>query len=212
MELTYGYASTAFTRLTGCENALLWYGLSDDNITLREKFLICGEADEQTAADQIVACLAQYRGTEKDALLLLVKEKRKAWIQQFAARLKPLGFKKKGNTWRKPLEGNYELEFYLQKSSYADEYYFNVYIQPIGCTSHMRCYFNRLGSGTFDWQSLTPEETEAFLDKTILPPLQRLMETPFPVLGHDPIIWKGCNCDHFRCPTCWVQKNVWEAK
>ena len=212
LELTYGYGSTAFTRLTGCENTLVWYGLSDDDITLREKFLICEDADEQTAAELIAAYLAQYRGTEKDALLLLVKEKRKAWIGQFAARLKPLGFKKKANTWRKPLEGSFELAFYLQKSSYADEYYFNVCIQPIGCTSHMRCYYTRLGSGTFDWQSLTPAETETFLDKTILPPLHKLLATPFPVLGNNPAIWKGCICDHSLCPACWVRKNVWEAK
>lgn len=212
MELTYGYGSTAFTRMAGDENALLFYGLSDDDITLREKFLICDEADGQTAAVRIAAFLETYRGTEKDALLALAKEKRKAWIGQFAARLKPLGFKKKANSWTKRLEDGYELIFYLQKSSYADEYYFNVYLEPSGCSSHMRCLHTRLGNGTFDWQSLTPEETEFFLDKTILPPLRKLMDTPFAVLGNDPMIWKGCICDHSLCPTCWVQKNVWEAK
>jgi len=212
IEITYGCGSTAFTRMSGCENALLQYGLSDDDITLREKFLICDEADEQTAADRIAAFLRQYRGTEKDTLLTLAKEKRKAWIGQFAARLKPLGFRKKATTWTKPLEGSFELEFYLQKSSFADEYYFNVRIQPKGSTSYMRCLNTRLGSDTFDWQSLTPEETEFFLDHTILPPLRKLMDTPFEVLGRDPWVWERCSCDHSLCPACWVMKNFRETK
>lgn len=212
MELTYGYGSTAFTRMAGCENALLWYGLSNDDITLREKFLICDEADEQIAADRVAAFLDRYRCTEKDALLALAKEKRKAWIGQFAARLKPLGFKKTGNTWTKPLEDNYELSFYLQKSSYADEYYFNVGIGPRDNDTWMCCLNTRLGSGTFDWQSLTPAETEFFLDKTILPPLHKLLSTPFATLGRDPWLWERCHCDHSKCPTCWVQKNAREAR
>ena len=212
VELTYGYASTAFTRMAGDENALIHYGLNDDNITLREKFLICSESDEQIASDKISAICAQYRGTEKDALLLLSKEKRRAWIQQFAARLKPLGFRKKANTWTKALEDNFVLIFQLQKSSYGDEYYFNVTIKPRESDSHMHCLHNRLGTGTFDWQALTPEETEFFLDKTILPPLRKLIDTPFTILGQDPELWKRCNCNHFLCPHCWVAKNVWEAK
>lgn len=206
LEVTYGYGSTAFTRMAGDENALLFYGLSNDDITLREKFLICDEADEQTAASLIATFLEKYHGTEKDALLLLAKNKRKAWISQFAVRLKPLGFRKKGNTWTKPLEGNYDLSFNLQKSSYADEYYFNVAICPRDSDAWMCCLNTRLGSGTFDWQSLTPEETEAFLDKTILPPLRRLIDTPFAALGWDPWLWERCHCDHSLCPVCWVAK------
>ena len=121
LEVTYGLASTAFTRMAGDENALGWYGLSDPDITLRENFLVCDDSDAETLAAQIAAFFSRYRGTEKDALLDLAREKRKAYIAQFAAALKPLGFKKKATTWTRPLD-SFELVFNLQKSAYADEY------------------------------------------------------------------------------------------
>ena len=40
IEIVYGYASTAFTRRAGDEKALLESGISDENITIREKVLL----------------------------------------------------------------------------------------------------------------------------------------------------------------------------
>ena len=77
LEVTYGLASTAFTRMAGDENALAFYGLSDPDITLRENFLVCDDSDAETLAAQIAGFFSRYRGTEKDALLDLAKEKRK---------------------------------------------------------------------------------------------------------------------------------------
>ena len=211
LEVTYGLASTAFTRMAGDENALALYGLSDTDITLRENFLVCDDSDAETLSAQIAAFFSRYRGTEKDALLDLAKEKRKAYIAQFAAALKPLGFKKKATTWTRPLD-SFELIFNLQKSAYADEYYYNIRFQPAGSRDYRRCHESRISPGTLDWQALTPEELDFFLKRTLLPTLQKFLETPLPELGRDPKIWKCCHCDHSLCPRCWVEKNVWEAK
>ena len=211
IEITYGLASTAFTRMAGDENALNWYGLSDTNITLRENFLVCDDADAETLATQIAAFFSRYRGTEKDALLDLAREKRKAYIAQFAAALKPLGFKKKATTWTRPLD-SFELIFNLQKSAYADEYYYNIRFQPAGSRDYRRCHESRITPGPLDWQALTARELDFFLNRTLLPTLQKFLETPLSELGRDPKIWKCCHCDHFLCPRCWVEKNVWEAK
>lgn len=211
LEVTYGLASTAFTRMAGDENALGWYGLSDPDITLRENFLVCDDSDAETLAAQIAAFFSRYRGTEKDALLDLAREKRKAYIAQFAAALKPLGFKKKATTWTRPLDA-FELIFNLQKSAYADEYYYNIRFQPAGSRDYRRCHESRISPGTMDWQALTAQELDFFLKRTLLPTLQKFLETPLPELGRDPKIWKCCHCDHSLCPRCWVEKNVWEAK
>ena len=211
LEVTYGLASTAFTRMAGDENALALYGLSDTDITLRENFLVCDDSDAETLSAQIAAFFSRYRGTEKDALLDLAKEKRKAYIAQFAAALKPLGFKKKATTWTRPLDA-FELIFNLQKSAYADEYYYNIRFQPAGSRDYRRCHESRISPGALDWQALTPEELDFFLKRTLLPTLQQFLETPLPELGRDPKIWKCCHCDHSLCPRCWVEKNVWEAK
>lgn len=211
VEVTYGYASTTFSRMAGDENALAFYGLSNADITLREVYLICDEADETTAAAQISALRAKYRGTEKDALLAIAGEKRKAFIARIAARLKPLGFRKKANTWTKALE-QFELVFNLQKSAYADEYYYNIFFQPQDSRSHLRCYYTRVSPGTMDWQALTAEEMDFFLDRTLVPALRRFLETPLTELGQDPQVWKGCTCSRRQCSTCWIRKNLWEAK
>lgn len=211
IEITYGYASTAFTRMAGDENALAFYGLSNTDITLRETFLICEEAEEAIASAHVSALQAKYRGTEKDALLAIAKEKRTSFIAQIASRLKPLGFRKKANTWTRALDP-FELVFNLQKSGYADEYYFNILFQPKDSRTHQRCYYTRISPGTMDWQALSPAEMDFFLDRTLVPALQKFLETPLPELGRDPIIWKGCTCDRKHCPACWVKKNLWEAK
>ena len=211
LEVTYGLASTAFTRMAGDENALAFYGLSDTDITLRENFLVCDDSDAETLAAQIAGFFSRYRGTEKDALLDLAREKRKAYIAQFAAALKPLGFKKKATTWTRPLD-SFELIFNLQKSAYADEYYYNIRFQPAGSRDYRRCHESRISPGTMDWQALTAQELDFFLKRTLLPTLQKFLETPLPELGRDPKIWKCCHCDHSLCPRCWVEKNVWEAK
>ena len=157
----------------------------------------------------------RFRQTEKDDLLTEVKAKRKAFIQQIAVKLKPMGFKKKSNNWTRPVEDDCSLVFEAQKSSFSDEYYFNVYIGKNG-TNHFRvCYYTRVFPGEMcpmDWQALSKDEFEVFLNHTVVPALERIISTPLHELGKFPSIWSCCSCDRKKCERCWVEKNLWEAK
>ena len=215
IEATYGYASTAFTRMAGDENALAQWGVSDENITIREIFLICGEEDEILAKQKIGDMYAAYAKTQKDELLLIAKEKRKAFIGQIHGKLKPLGFKKKANTWTRTLADPYYLMFNAQKSAFSDAYYFNLYIGKNGTNDYGDCYFTRIapnGMSPMDWQALTKEEFDFFLEKSVVPELEKIIVTPLEALGQMPRYWSGCHCNHEKCGSCWMQKNLWEAK
>lgn len=215
IEVTYGYASTAFTRLVGCENSLIESGVRDEEITIREKTVICDEADEAAARNQIAQMYERYLQTPKDELLIEAKAKRKAFIQQIAVKLKPMGFKKKANTWTRVLEGDYYLMFNAQKSSFSDEYYFNVYIGKNGTNVYGDCYYTRVFPGDMcpmDWQALSKDEFEYFLNRTVVPALEQIIHTPLRELGKLPSVWERCSCDRKKCDQCWVEKNLWEAR
>lgn len=217
VDVTYGCASTAFTLMANDADALTTLGVSDDEITLRARLSIHDAADEDRAAQTICQMYGQFRNVEKDDLLALAKEKRKAFIHQIAVRLKPLGFKKKGNTWRREMPQGLTLAFNLQKSSYSDVYYFNVDLHRedlvgFGCYSHRvspEGYADK--KWTMDWQLISPEALSAFLDECLLPHLTWFIDTPYEILGADPVVWKHCFCQRSCCEHCWVQKNVWEA-
>lgn len=215
VEVTYGYASTAFTRMAGDENALCEWGISDGDITIREKFIICDEADETTAKSKIAEMYTAYRHTQKEDLLLFAKEKRKAFIQQIHAKLKPLGFKKKGNTWTYALTDTYYLMFNAQKSAFSDEYYFNLSIGKNGTNDYGDCYDTRIALADMfrmDWQILDKEEFDFFLDKSVVPELEKIIGTPLTELGQISSYWTGCHCNHKKCESCWMKNNLWEAK
>lgn len=215
VEVVYGYASTAFTRMAGCENCLIESGVCDEDITIREKIIICDEADEGTARNQITGMYERYLQTPKDALLIEATAKRKAFIQQIAVKLKPMGFRKKANTWTKLLEGNYSLTFNAQKSAFSDEYYFNVYIEKNGSNLYGDCYYTRVFPGDMcpmDWQALNSDEFEFFLNRAVVPALEQIINTPLWELGKLPSVWSRCSCDRKKCEQCWVEKNLWEAR
>ena len=215
IKAVYGYASTAFTRFTGDENALIGWGVTDADITIREKFIICDDADEKTARSLIADMYNQYLQTQKDDLLTFAREKRKAFIKHIALKLKALGFKKKANTWKRALDGEYYLMFNAQKSSFSDEYYFNVSIGKNGTDKYGDCYETRLapqGMYPMDWQALSYEEFEFFLNNTVIPALEEIISTPLTELGKKQSYWLGCSCDRKECHCCWMQKNIWEAK
>jgi len=215
IEVAYGYASTAFTRMAGAENALVEWGVSDEDITIREKMIICDEADEIIAKSKIAEMYDTYLHTPKDELLLFAKEKRKAFIQQIQAKLKPLGFKKKANTWTRSLTDTYYLMFNAQKSSFSDEYYFNLYIGKNGTNDYGDCYYTRIAPADMspmDWQALNKEEFDFFLDKSVVPEVEKIICTPLAELGKKPSYWIGCHCNRQKCESCWQQKNLWETK
>lgn len=213
IEVVYGYASTAFTCFAGYENALIESGVPDEDITIREKYIICDDCDEKSVRPLIADMYNRYSQTQKDDLLTFAKEKRKAFIQQIAVKLKPLGFKKKANTWTRALDGGYYLMFNAQKSSFSDEYYFNVYIGKNGTNEYGDCYYTRVapqGMCPMDWQALTKEKIDFFLEETVLPALSKIISTPLNELGKITTYWLGCHCKRDKCESCWIEKNLWD--
>lgn len=214
IEVTYGYASTAFTRMAGDKNALLERGVLDEYVTVREKAIICDETDEATTKSKIAKMYEAHLHTQKDDLLLFAKEKRKAFIQQIHSKLKPLGFKKKANTWTYALTDIYYLMFNAQKSAFSDEYYFNLYIGKNGTNEYGDCYYTRIAPASMspmDWQALDKEEFDFFLDKSVVPELEKIIGTPLTELGQIASYWEGCHCERKKCKICWMKKNLWEV-
>lgn len=215
VEVVFGFASTAFTRMAGDENALVEFAVDDDDINIREKVTLRNDYDEEFASTKIQKLYDMYCDTEKDELLKAAKEKRKEFIHQIAIRLKPLGFKKKANTWTRPLEKDYYLMFNAQKSSFADSYYFNVYIGKYGTDDYGDCFYTRVAPEKMypmDWQLASKEQIDYFLDKILVEDmLSLIINTPLKDLGKMQFIWEGCLCDRERCEMCWVEKNLWES-
>lgn len=213
VEVVYGCASTAFTLMANDADALISLGISDQEINLRARVVLRGGED----APAIRAMYDRFRTVEKDELLALAKEKRKAFIREIALRLKPLGFRKTGNTWRREMPAGMILAFNLQKSSYSDVYYFNVDMYRAGVVG-LGCYDDRVPLDdackvwTMDWQLISSEDLADFLDRRLLPRLRWLIDTPYAELGASPEYWARCGCRRTCCEHCWVHKNMWEAK
>ncbi len=215
IKIVYGYASTAFTKMAGDENSLIENGILDEDINLREKIIIYNNTDEETANTKIQTMYAQYLHTEKDELIKLTKEKRKQFINKITTKLKPLGFKKKSNSWTKPLDTNYYVMFNAQKSDFADEYYFNIYIGKNGTNDYGDCYYTRIAPNSespIDWQTISTDELELFLENTAVTALQDIINTPLQMLGKRKNVWSACTCSRKECAECWVEKNLWEVQ
>lgn len=205
--LMYGYASTAFTRFAGSEQELTKHGVSDIDITIREKAVISQQSQEAAVRASIADMYHRYQQTEKAALLACAKEKRKAFLNQISLLLKPLGFRKKGNSWTRPLTADFYLMFNAQKSIFSDEYYFNVYIGKNGTNCYGDCYYTRIfpqGPYPADWQGLSQAQWDTFFSGTMVPTLDHILRTPLEELGADPDYQRHCYCNRTLCSTCWM--------
>lgn len=223
----YGFASTAFTRMAGCENSLNERGIWEEDNCLRFYGEIRTESEALSVLEDAGQRFRQYRGTEKEALLKLIQEKRKAFLHQIDLVMKPLGFRKKGNQWHKPLGEHIVLKFWADKSTYVDKYYFEVKIFSTASNRGLWCFTERLDkvsvdkfrvqgkvfdSEYFDWQLQSGEELASILDRAVTQYLLPLQSLPLPELGAQPEMWKRCICPRDRCESCWIQKNLWEAR
>lgn len=209
--VVYGYASTAFTRMEGPDALKTWGCLE---VTLCEAVHIPFGGDPAPAAARIQALHDAHRGVDRDGVLALAKEKRKAFIASIARRMKPLGFRKTRNNWALVRPDGVEVTLVLQKSMYADGYYFNLEMRPAEAAHFHRCVHTRIlldGEQCLPWQELGEDVLAAYLDGSLLPAVTHLITAPLTDLGRDPAIWAECACDRRQCETCWVAKNCWEA-
>lgn len=156
-------------------------GTSDDSIHLRFYLEIRSEEDAPLAMDRIMEFHHAYGSWGKDAILALVKEKRKAFMAQITDVLKPLGFRKKGNEWCRKEEDGGVRHFWAEKSSYSDLYGFSTAAsypeqQPTHPPYRLICLepprsavwdSGRNASHLFDWQLHTKDDLMAVLDRFI---------------------------------------------
>lgn len=213
IEVIYGYGSTAFTLMNCCENSLNESGIDDDDITIRKKVLILPEDQTHAAANCISEMYQAYRYIEKDELLKIARQQRKEFINKIAVRLKPLGFKKKKNSWKKFLNDEFYIMFEAQKSSFSDEYYFNIFIDTDKQEFGRECFYCRVFPEELcplDWQLYPHDKFISFLEDNVIALLSHIINTPLAELGKEKMIWEGCNCERDICNVCWVEKNLWE--
>ena len=225
--VVYGVISTAVFWSEGDRNFFKQFGRSDDDCNLRFYIEVMSVDDETNARGEICRLYEEYLHIEKDALLATVKERRKQFIQQITNVLKPLGFRKKGNQWRKPLSENIMLQFWADKDPYSDLYYFEVDIYALNPPGGVWCYSKRLDTkGTdifdwkgysephrrFDWQLQSTEDLLEIVNRAYEEELHPFIVYGIEEMGKKPFVWQGCFCNRKHCESCWVEKNLWEAK
>lgn len=223
--IVYGVISTAVFWTEGDWDYFKQVGCSDDGCNLRFYVEILSGDDQTEANHKIKKLYEEYLHIHKDTLLATVKENRKRFIQQITDVLKPLGFRKKGNQWHKPLSDDIMLQFWADKDPYSDLYYFEVDIYSTNPPGGAWCYHKRLDTkGTdvfdwkdysephrrFDWQLQSAEELIEIVKRAYEEDMRPIIETDLIELGKQSFVWQRCICRRKHCPNCWVEKNIWE--
>lgn len=188
-------------------------GIVSNDCNLRFFHEVSSEQEWYEAKNAIRKCYHDYLDWSKDALLAHIKELRKAFIQRFTVRLKPLGFRKNSNHWKRTIHEQFSFEVNAQKSSYSDEYYVNLYIAPSEGIAYPDCFSTRVMLGSdylCDWQLTPAEEIERGLDRMMDEIVRPVLELELVELGRQAFIQLNCHCRHKRCKSCWVEKNYWE--
>ena len=229
VEIYYGFASTAFTKMVGCSDALKKHGVDSDEIAIRNMIKYTYGEDEYPCLDAIKSFYNQYNSYSKDELLTLAKEKRKEFINAINLKLKSLGLKKKGTTWSIQLNQCYKLSFFVDKSRFCDCYGFYYEINnvenahPVNrCHSGQIAYEYKSQRYDFNWQCYSKAELDKFFEfisKDILLPIINADVTNFGELIeklnflHRPRLYKSTkdeirfynefHCDSDKCPNCY---------
>lgn len=212
LDVLYGFCSTAF--MAGDEDFFEKYGKDESDCNLRYCLTIESDSDEEKSKELIEGLYILYRNTEKDELLNIVKERRKAFLHRFTELLKPIGFKKKGNKWTKQFADEYILTFEAQKSAYSDQYYFNISIDRVESANQVGCYNRRVDTNSecvYNWQLMSDTQIEDLLTATE-EKINAILDTSIEMLGKQKWVWEHCMCSRKHCDVCWVEKNMWEAK
>ncbi len=209
VDVLYGFASTACMK--GDEDWFSHYGADSYDCHVRQMLCISEEYGEDLARQEITDFYNEYTSLSKDEILLLKKERQKAFLNHFTLTLKPLGFKKKGNKWIKELEMGYVLTFHAQKSAFSDEYYFNVLVS-LPNVVFPACFHSRVvmfGRDIYNWQLMSEEQIENLIKFAMDNYITPILTTPLLNLGKTDFVCESCNCPRNKCKNCWVDHNLW---
>ena len=215
--ICYGLASTAFTRMSACENVLTEYGILNEEACVRFFLYLKEPEDVETAEGIIREKLAPYAGMGKDELLSLVRDRRKQFLNSIHSVLKSAGFKRKGSRWTRPYSDDYLLHFLADKSAFCDSYRFVVTIE-----SNRKKYQNYSWCSNFaynpawedaydpesafrfDWQLNTREELMKLLQDFLREYVEPVNRGGMDALGKQEYIRKRCGCKRDCCDGCWI--------
>ncbi len=164
--ILYGFASTTFM---GDEEWFLNHGSCIDECQVRNIICICDEESEAGARTSISDFYEQYKNYSKEEILAVKKERQKEFLSHFARALKPLGFKKKGTKWTRALDNGRALTFDAQKSSFSDQYYFNVTVHHASNLYAIHSYERVVmyDSDIYNWQLMTGEQIDNLIEYTL---------------------------------------------
>ncbi len=210
IRVVFGCGSTAFTKFPRCENELIDNGFFDNaDINVRRELILSDSESESFAEKEIKEFFSQFYGMEKDALLSSSKERRKAFINSISEKLKPLGFKKKGNTWKYPFSDSRSLEFLLY-SRFSDEYRCELYIFKEKIFPP--CYYEIIPFNEkilfIDWQLIDKKLLDHFIDNQIVKRLNEIINIGLEEFSKDPIARKNSFCHHDKCEHCWMKQTL----
>ena len=189
-------------------------GCSNEDINIRRCLKITSEADEVEAEKRIKAFYDEHAGLTKEEILAKSKELRKEFIKVITDKLKPLGFKKKSNHWRKPLENGFYIEFSADKSTYSDSYQFDTRILREDVVASI-CYRNVpkynadcvIYNVYFNWQLTSREAFARLLDEGVLPVIDHILSTPPEEWASDKELSSHTVfCDKNKCEHCPFKK------
>lgn len=232
IEIYYGYASTAFTKMTNCENALNKYGVDSDTINIRSMIKFKCKDDETITYNKIKNFYDEYNPLTKNELLELAKEKRKEFISKVNSKLKSIGMKKKSLTWTISLNDEYKLSLIMDKTRFCDCYDFYYAIHNVEenipmkqCHSSYIAYEYKNQRCHLNYQCYSEEELENFLnfiiDSNLLPIIKtkesnlkdliiKLNQSRKPRLliptNEEIRFYDGFICDLDNCKSCYKNK------
>lgn len=215
--ICYGVASTAFTRMAGCENSLVDYGILNEDACIRYFIYLEQPEDISETEMAIRKHLLLHKGISKEDLLLHIKERRKVFLNTIHRVLKPEGFKRKGSEWTYHLSPDHVLQFVADKSSFCDSYRFLIMIRSekklFPTYSWCNMYemqpsredaYDPNSAFRFDWQLNSDAELKGilhdFVDEYVLPAKKMGLDQ----LGRMEYIKNRCNCNKKCCESCWI--------
>ena len=232
IEIYYGYASTAFTKMTNSENALNKYGVDSDTINIRSMIKFKCDDEETKVYNIIKDFYNEYNHLTKDELLEIAKAKRKEFISKVNSKLKSIGMKKKSSTWTISLNDKYKLSLIIDKTRFCDCYDYLYSINNIEtdipakiCHSSYIAYEYKNQRCHYNWQCYSDVELEKFItfiiDDILLPIIRtdesnlkdliiNLNESRKPRMliptNEEIKYYHGFICDLNDCTTCYKKQ------
>lgn len=154
--IVYGIFSTAIFCNEEEKKWLYKWGCDDEDCNLRYYLEIKEKEDEKKAETAVSALYWKFRQADKEEVLQFVKQKRKEFLNVITGVLKPLGYKKKGNSWSKETKDKIVVYFWADKNPYCDLYYLMAGAYPLGMEDRVLLNGERIENvleGKFDWEN-----------------------------------------------------------